>query len=76
MPCLQFIIMNRLGKLKNSYYLLVDNRKIDLENSVTLFGIEIDNKQNFEKHVTTLCQKADRQLNALSRLHKYIGFHE
>ena len=46
------------------------------ENSVTLLGIEIDNKLNFEKHVTALCQKAGRQLNSLSRIHKYIGFQE
>ena len=53
-----------------------DNHKIYLENSVTLLGIEIDNKLNFKKHVTTLYQKADRQLNAMSRILKYIGFQE
>ena len=39
---------------------------------VTLFGMEIDNKLNFEKHVTALCQKVGHQLNTLSRIHKYI----
>ena len=33
-------------------------------------------KLNFEKHVTALCKKAGHQLNALSRIHKYIGFQE
>ena len=56
----QSIIINRLGKLKNSYELLIDNHKIDLKISVTLLGIEIDNKLNFEKHVTALYQKAGR----------------
>ena len=64
----QSIIINRLGKLKDSYVLLTGNHKIDLENSVTLLGIEIDNKLNFEKHVAALCQKTGRQLNVLSRL--------
>ena len=50
-----------------------DNHKIYLENSVTLLGIEIDNKLNFKKHVTTLYQKADRQLNAMSRIHWISG---
>ena len=72
----QFIIINRLGKLKDSYELLIDNHKIDLENSITLLSIEIDNRLNFEKHVTALCQKAGCQLNALLRIHKYIGFQE
>ena len=42
----QSIIINRLGKLKD---LLTDNHEIDSENSVTLLGIEIDNK-----HVTAV----------------------
>ena len=70
----QSIIINRIGKIKDSYKLLIDKHKIDSENSVTLLGIEIDNKLNFEKHITALCQKAGRQLNALSRIHEYIGF--
>ena len=41
---------------------------------MTLLFIEIDNKLNFEKNVTALCQKAGHQLNALSRTHKQIGF--
>ena len=61
----QSVITNRLGKLNDSYQLLSDNHKIDLENSLTLLGIEIENKLNFGKHVTALCQKADRQLNTL-----------
>ena len=73
---LQFIIIKRLGKLKNSYEHLIDNNKIDLENSITPLGIEIDNKLNFKKHVTALCQKVSLQLNTLSRIQKYIEFQE
>ena len=58
----QSIIINRLGKLKDSYELLIDSHKIDSENSLTLLGIKIVNKLNIEKHVTPLCQKASRQL--------------
>ena len=74
----QSIIINWVGKLKNFYGFLIDYHKIDSENSVIiLLDIEIDNKQlNFEKHVSALCQKASRQLNALSRIHKYTGFQE
>ena len=57
----QSVITNRLWKLKNSYDLLIDNHKIDSENSVTLLGIEIDNQLNIGKHVTTVCQKVSRQ---------------
>ena len=64
------IIINRLRKLKDSCQLQIDNHEIGSENSVTLLGIEIDNKLIFEKHVTVQCQKAGRQLNALLRIHK------
>ena len=39
----QSIIINRLGKLKDSYELLIDGQKTDSEDSVTLLGIEIIN---------------------------------
>ena len=54
-------IINRLGKLKESYMLKIDNYESDSEISVTLLGIKKNNKLNFEKHVTALCQKAGRQ---------------
>ena len=72
----QSIVINRLEKWKDSYEFIIDNHKIDSENSVTLLGIKIDDKLNFEKHVTALYQKACRRLNALSRIHKYIGFQD
>ena len=54
-------MISRLGQLnkaleQSSYEFLIDNHKIDSENSVKLLGIEIDNKLDFDKHVTTLCQ--------------------
>ena len=70
----QSIVINRLGKLKDSYKLKIGNYDSDSEISVTPLGIEIDNKLNFEKHVTALCQKAGRQLNGLSWIHKRIEF--
>ena len=72
----QSIIINRLGKFKNSYELLIENHKVYSKNFVTLLGIEIDNKLNFGKHFTTVYQKAGRHLNTLSGKHKYNEFQE
>ena len=33
-----------------------------------LLGVTLDNKLEFVKHITTLCQKAIRKLNALARV--------
>ena len=39
-----------------------------MESSVKLLGIEIDNKLNFEKQISSICKKASNQLNAICRL--------
>ena len=33
----------------------------------------MDNKLNFEKHISTICKKAIRQLNAISCIQRYIS---
>ena len=38
--------------------------------------IEIDNKLSFEQHISTLCNKASNQLNAIGRIQKCMGFKE
>ena len=63
----QSIIIKRFGKLKNSYQLLTEDHKIDSKKSVTLLCLEIDNKLNFEEHVTALYQKA-MEMSRLRRL--------
>ena len=42
----------------------MNNVEVKSKESVTLLGIEIDNKLNFEKHVSTICKRANNQLNA------------
>ena len=41
--------------------------------SYTSEGTETDNKLNFEKRVSTICKKANNQLNAISRIGTYLG---
>ena len=41
---------------------------------VKLLGVTIDNKLSFIPHVSNVCQKASKQVNALSRLSKYLSY--
>ena len=41
-------------------------------NSKKLLGVTFDNKLKFEKHIITVCQRANRKLNALARLTLYV----
>ena len=56
--------------------LTIDNVEIKSKESITLLGIEIDNKLKFEKHVSTICKKANNQLNAISRIGAVLGLNE
>ena len=42
------------------------------EKSVKLLGIKIDNKLDFEEHVTDLCKKASNKLQALTRIASFV----
>ena len=55
---------------KNLIKSLLNTNGVELimESSVKLLGIEIDNKLNFEKQISSICKKASNQLNAICRL--------
>ena len=72
----QAIVVKRNTKMKDSYPLNINDLTINYENSVKLLGIEIDNRLSFEKHVSTLCNKASNQLNAIGRIQKFMGSKE
>ena len=46
----------------------INNKEI-----VDLLGIKIDEKLNFEKHISEISRKAGGQLNTLMRLNKYLS---
>ena len=51
---------------------LPDGNQVTLEKSVKLPGSKIDNKLSFDQNISSLCKKASNQLNAVSRLHRYL----
>ena len=50
------------------FNIIVDNDILNLTDDMTVLGINIDNKLNFNSHVSSMCNKAGRQLNVLQRL--------
>ena len=45
---------------------------INTSKSFKPLGITIDNKLNFEEHIFDFCKKTSLQLNAVSRLQRYM----
>ena len=68
----QAIVVKRNNKMKDSLNINEENS----ENCVKLFGVKVDNKLSFEKHISTLVKKASNQLNVISRIQKFMGFKE
>ena len=54
----------------------INGVKLTMESSVKLLVIEIDNKLNFEKHISNIFQKSSNQLNAICRLETFMGHKE
>ena len=56
------------GKHDNVEDIVINDIIIKPESTVKILGLTIDNKLSFNSHIVTLCQKAGRQIQALSRL--------
>ena len=67
----QALLLGADSKNTNSTF-NIKGARISPSTSVTLLGIEIDNKLNFSKHVSKICTKAGQQLSALARLSKIL----
>ena len=63
-------------KKEKKHDLKINDSIISPEKSVTLLGIEIDNKLNFLKKVANICRKANNELNAIGRIQNFLGKEE
>ena len=50
-----------------------ENTSITSEPNVKALGVIIDSKLNFSDHVSAVCKKAARQLNALARISRFLN---
>ena len=55
---------------------IFENAALENSKEVTILGVTIDNKLNFQSHIKTLCKKASQKLWALSRLSNYLNYTE
>ena len=51
---------------------MLKNNKITTSKEEKLLGILLDSKINFESHISSLCRKTGKKINALSRLKNYF----
>ena len=62
------------SKTKLPEIFCLENEKLEAKKKVALLGITIDDKLNFDEHISTICKKAARQLNVMFRFHKLLDY--
>ena len=57
-------------------YISIDQKNIKTSSSVKLLGVHIEDKLNFNLHISKICRSAANQLHTLIRLHMFLNFEE
>ena len=57
---------------KSSEVVSIDGMQITSSTAETLLGITIDSELNFENHLSAICNKVSRKINALGRIANYM----
>ena len=70
------LVSKRKNTIPEDLTISINDVDIKPNNSVKLLGITLDNKLNFEKHISSIYKSASCQLNAPFRLKKFLGFKE
>ena len=67
----QFLAMDRNGLVPSS--ISVQGHTIPSCDNINVLGITLDSKLKFNEHISKICTKASRQINALKRISKHLN---
>ena len=68
----QFMVMSNGSVDKECISLSVNESILKPESHVKVLGVTLDDRLTFTEHISICCTKAARQLNALSRISRYL----
>ena len=68
------IIIGKKKQNNTAEYISIDQKNIKTSPSVKLLGVHIDDKLNFNLHITESCRSAANQLRTLIRLRRFVNF--
>ena len=63
---------NLLHSIESPEFVSIDGIQITSSTAETLLGITTDSELNFESHLSAICNKASRKINALGRIANYM----
>ena len=67
------ILLSKNCSLTDSIPIKIKEHLIESETQVDLLGLKIDNRLSFKSHISAICKKAAKQLNALKRLVSFLN---
>ena len=70
------IVIDKKKQNHTAEYISIDQKNIKTSSSVKLLGVHIDDKLNFNLHISKICKSAANQLHALIRLQMFLNFEE
>ena len=65
-----------LSDVRDDLFILVGDKCISNSSVTMILGVNLDNKLNFNIHVTELCKKAEQKLHAVARIANYMSFNK
>ena len=70
------MIIYKKNKCRTNETFKIGDKIIKASSSVKLLGVQIDNRLNFNLHISNICGSAANLLNALIRLKCFLAFEE
>ena len=67
------ILLSKNCSLTDRIPIKIREDLIESETQVDLLGLKIDNRLSFKSHISAICKKAAKQLNALKRLGSFLN---
>ena len=67
------ILLSKNCSLTDRVPIKIKENLIESETQVDLLGLKIDNHLSFKSHISAICKKAVKQLNALKRLGSFLN---
>ena len=64
-----------LGSTEQDFSFNIDGQQIQRCDDVDLLGVNIDSKLSFDKHISSICSKVNKQLSVVKRFKHLIGDH-
>ena len=68
------MLVAKASRIRNNPQLeiSINNKQVPNESKLTLLGVEVDNKLNFNEQATKICKKVSKQLGVMSRIKKIL----